>query len=358
MTSVDPANWNRLAHAPSPFLEHGFLLALERSDSIGVSAGWEPRYLIAERSSPEKGGSSPEILGAVAAFIKTHSYGEYIFDFAWANASEQGGLPYYPKLVVAAPATPATGSRLLLSPDLKDEDREEVSEALVAAVRELADAEGCSSIHWLFTTASEQQRLRALGFMPRASFQFHWKNEGYRSFDDFLARMNSRRRKQIRKERRRALAAVDEMRFVSGEHVSESQLVAMERFYQSTVRAHGSRAYLRPGFFSELCAMMGSRVQYLDVLREGDHVAGALFLETPQGLYGRYWGCDREIDCLHFEAAYYAGIERCIERGNPTLRGRRSGGAQAAARLHACRYLQRALDPARGPSQRRECLLG
>ena len=349
---VDPAGWNALAHAPSPFLEWGFLRALEISNSVGADAGWDPHYLIvqgelpdaeaAQETSPDRAGGTggepggprsatrePTLLGAVTAYVKNHSYGEYIFDFHWARASTGAGIPYYPKLVIAAPATPATGRRILLHPDLDAAGRDAVASRLIAGVRELADKRGCHSIHWLFTTEDERERLVEAGFAARASYQFHWHNRDYADFDAFLATLTSRKRKQIRKERRRAQAKVDSVRFIPGDELSQAQREALDRFYRRTTDMYGGRQYLRPGFFASLLELAPERVRFLEVARNDQALAGALFFETGQGLYGRYWGCDEEIEFLHFEAAYYAGIERCIELGLPLF----EAGAQGEHKL-------------------------
>ena len=331
---VESASWNALEHAPSPFLEWGFLAALERSGSVGASAGWDPHYLLVHGELPAAQESSPEraervLLGAVAAYVKDHSYGEYIFDFHWARASMSAGIPYYPKLVIAAPATPATGRRILLHPRLDAHGREAVTARLIAGVRELADETGCMSTHWLFTTEQEREQLVAAGFAARASYQFHWHNQGYASFDDFLARMTSRKRKQIKKERSRAQAAVDAIHFVPGTELDARQLDALDRFYRRTTNMYGGRQYLRSGFFRELVELAPDRVRFLEAVRSGQAIGGALFLETEQALYGRYWGCDEDIEFLHFEAAYYAGIERCITRGLPLF----EAGAQGEHKL-------------------------
>jgi predicted N-acyltransferase len=338
LTSVDGAEWNALDHGPSPFLEWGFLRALEVSGSVGGSSGWSPTYLLvhgdascliddaARASSPDRAGAEPTrpgrvLLGAIAAYVKDHSYGEYIFDFQWARASTRVGVPYYPKLVIAVPATPATGRRILLHPDLAPASREAVARRLIAGVRELADDQQLGSIHWLFTTADERALLEREGFAARASFQFHWHNHNpitggrWADFDEFLASLSSRKRKQIRKERQRARAAVDSIRFVPGSELTPTQIAALDRFYRRTTDLYGGSQYLRPGFFEALVQLLPERVRFLEVCRAGGPIAGALFLETSQALYGRYWGCSEDVEFLHFEASYYAGIERCIERG-------------------------------------------
>ncbi len=328
INDVPAAGWDALDHGPSPFLRHGFLSALEASGSIDAAApgrgrqrsGWTSIYLIAERAG--------EVVGGVAAFVKSHSYGEYIFDWGWANAAGRAGLPYYPKLVVAAPATPATGNRILLDPAL-GAAATQVRAALISAVQAVADDTGCSSIHWLFCTAEEQALLVELGYIARASYQFHWHNRGFGTFDDFLATLASRKRKQMRKERARARAQVDELRWIGGRDLDRDRLDDLDRFYRATTDNHGGRDYLRPGFFHALASSLPDAMHMVEVTRGGRRIAGALFLETDAALYGRYWGCDVHVDLLHFETAYYAGIERAIERRLPLF----EAGAQGEHKL-------------------------
>ena len=318
IANVDRAAWDGLDHGPSPFLRHGFLAALEDTGSTGARSGWAPVYLLAE-----VGG---RLAGATAAFVKNHSYGEYIFDWGWASAAARAGLDYYPKLVVAAPMTPATGNRILLAPGA---DPDLVTAVLAAAARTIATDAGCSSIHWLFCTPDEQRRLTALGFIPRASYQFHWHNRGYASWDDFLARLKSRKRKQLRKERERARAAIDGLRWIDGGAATTAELDALDRFYRTTTDAHGGRDYLRRGFFHRLAETCPDVMRVVEVSRGGRPIAGALFLETTAALYGRYWGATEHVDLLHFETAYYAGIERCIAQGLPLF----EAGAQGEHKL-------------------------
>jgi predicted N-acyltransferase len=319
LAKVDRAAWDGLDHGPSPFLRHGFLAALEESGSVGGRSGWGPAYVLVEDQAGR-------LLGATAAWLKGHSYGEYIFDWSWANAASRFGIDYYPKLVVAAPVTPATGRRVLLAPGV---DADAVSAAVFATVRAIADDAGASSIHWLFCTEDESRRLAAAGYLERASYQFHWHNRGYASFDEFLGALASRKRKQLRKERARVHAAIDGIAWVTGNDLTADHLDAMDRYYRATVDNHGGHDYLRPGFFHQLAARLPDELSFAEVTSGGRRVAGAIFLETAQGLYGRYWGCDRHIDLLHFETAYYAGIDRCIERKIPLF----EAGAQGEHKL-------------------------
>jgi predicted N-acyltransferase len=323
--------WDALDHGASPFLRYGFLRALEESGSIDAAtaagfgpgkkrSGWTSVYLLAE--------SGGQLLGGVAAFIKAHSYGEYIFDWGWANAAGRAGIEYYPKLVVAAPATPATGNRILLAPGLGAATGA-VRTALISSVRAVADDTKCSSIHWLFCTAEEQAQLVEEGFFARASYQFHWKNRAYQTFDDFLGTLTSRKRKQLRKERTKAQGAIETLTWIPGGDLDRARLDDLDRFYRATTDNHGGRDYLRPRFFHVLAEQLPDAMQMVEVTIGGKRVAGALFLETEQALYGRYWGTDVHVDLLHFETAYYAGIDRAIARKLPLF----EAGAQGEHKL-------------------------
>ena len=268
-------------------------------------------------------------MGGVAAFVKEHSYGEYIFDWGWANAAERAGLRYYPKLVIAAPQTPATGNRMLLAPGLPPGELAALRQALIAAVRSVADDAECSSIHWLFCSAAEQAQLGEAGFFPRASLQFHWHNRDYHTFDDFLGQLKSRKRKQLRKERDRAKAAIERLSWIPGGELTDAALDDLDRFYRHTTDEHGGRDYLRPGFFHALARYLPDAMRMVEVVAAGKRIAGALFLETDRALYGRYWGADVHVDLLHFETAYYAGIDRAIERKLPLF----EAGAQGEHKL-------------------------
>jgi predicted N-acyltransferase len=329
---LDGAAWDALDHGPAPFLRHGFLTALEESGSIDPSSGpasrragrrrsgWTSIYVLAELGG--------RLVGAVPAFVKTHSYGEYIFDWGWANAAQRAGLPYYPKLVVAAPATPATGARILLDRGLPSL-APAIRAVLIDAVRAIADEAECSSIHWLFCTAEEQAALADAGYFPRASLQFHWRNRGYGSFGDFLGALRSRKRKQIRKERERARSSIERLAWISGPELDRARLDDLDRFYRRTTDQHGGRDYLRPGFFHRVAETLPDATRMVEVIAGGKRVAGALFFETPGALYGRYWGADVHVELLHFETAYYAGIERAIEQRLPLF----EAGAQGEHKL-------------------------
>ncbi len=321
LSGVDATAWDALDHGPSPFLRFGFLRALEDSGSIGGRSGWSPVYVMVDLGG--------RLVGALPAFVKSHSYGEYIFDWGWASAAQRAGLPYYPKLVIAAPATPATGHRMLLARDLSASDAAAVRAALIDAVRAIADDTGCSSIHWLFCTEAEQAALAAAGYIARTTSQFHWKNRAYGTFDDFLGQLKSRKRKQLRKERAKARGAIESLRWLEGATLTKDALDDLDRFYRHTTDHHGGRDYLRPGFFHRVAETLPDATRMVAAVAGGRRIAGALFFETATGLYGRYWGADAHVDLLHFETAYYAGIERAIERKLPLF----EAGAQGEHKL-------------------------
>ncbi len=315
---VNSADWDQLDHGASPFLKHGFLLALEQSNSVGPQTGWLPSYLLVEREG--------ELLGACAAYVKTDSYGEYIFDWAWARAAPRFGVNYYPKLVVAAPFTPASGNRLLIAPG---QDRGQVQAALIKGIGALVEKYKLSSAHILFCSQEEAMAMEASGLARRSSYQFHWRNREYANFDEFLSELKSRKRKQIRKERQRAQAAVDSIEFVFARDMTEKDLEALNRFYRKTVAEHGGYDYLRPGFFEAARRLLPDTMLFCRVSKQGEVVAGAIFFETKEALYGRYWGSEASCEFLHFEVAYYAAIERCIDRKIPLF----EAGAQGQHKL-------------------------
>jgi uncharacterized protein len=311
--AFESAQWNALVADAPPFLRHEFLSALERDRAIGANSGWHPCYLAAL--------SGGRLLGALPLFVKDHSYGEFVFDWAWAAAYQRHGLAYYPKLVVATPYTPVTGARILVAPEADDAG---IADALVDAALGYARALGVSSLHWLFTTDRDSERLRAHGFLLRSGCQFHWDNPGYRDFDDFLAALTSRARKELRRERRAVAAQGIAVEVVDGAAAPPPVWDAMHRFYRSTFERKGNPAPLSRGFFAEIGATMGDRTLLILARDGGRPVAGALFFVGADALYGRHWGADRDYPQLHFELCYYRAIEVCIARGL----GRFEAGAQ------------------------------
>ena len=310
ITRVPALEWDTLVGDDDPFVEHAFLSALEVSDSVCAGAGCEPRLVLVR----DRG----RLAGAVPLYLKTHSYGEYIFDWAWADAAHRAGIRYYPKLVAAVPFTPATGRRLLVAPGA---DVAAVSAALLRGVRAIADAERASSVHFLFCTEAEWQVLAGVRderYMPRLSMQFHWENrrdKPYESFDDYLYSFRSRNRKQVRKERAAAAGYGLTFRTATGSELSSDDWAALQRFYSTNVARHQGIEYLQPAFFEVIRETLGHRLVATLAYRGNKAVAGTINFEKGRRLYGRYWGCLEDFELLHFELCYYRLIERAIERG-------------------------------------------
>jgi uncharacterized protein len=301
------AAWRALEPPDFPFFDFEFLRALERSGSIGPGSGWEPAYLVCR----DAGG---DLLGALCLYLKTDSYGEYIFDWEWARAYREHGLPYYPKLVAAVPFTPATGPKLLVRPDVTGEARAVVTRALFDAARELGDELRVSSTHALYLPERELGEFAERGFAVRHSVQFHWRNRGYGAFSEYLDAMMSKRRRQVARERRQ-LEGV-EIERLTGSELSPEHADTMYRFYLSTSDRKWGSPYLTGTFFSEVFQTMGDRI-LLVLARDrgtGRPIAGALNFFKGRTLYGRYWGANEERRNLHFELCYYQAIEFAIER--------------------------------------------
>jgi uncharacterized protein len=304
LADVKPAAWDACAGGDNPFLAHTFLEALEASGSATAKTGWLPQHLLLEDSAGR-------LLGAVPLYLKSHSYGEYVFDHGWASALERAGGRYYPKLLAAVPFTPATGPRLLVHP----EAGADAVDLMVAALVEVARRHKVSSLHVNFPTEGEWKRLGKAGFLQRIGRQFHWENQGYHDFEDFLGALNSRKRKQIRRERRDALDHGIEIETLTGSAIEKRHWDAFYGFYISTSDRKWGSAYLTRGFFDLLGARMADRV-VLVMARQGKrYVAGALNLVGNDTLYGRNWGCHGDFPFLHFEACYYRAIDFAIERG-------------------------------------------
>jgi len=304
LADIPAAEWDACAGADNPFLSHAFLEALEASESAAAETGWLPQHLALE---DEEG----RLLGAVPLYLKTHSYGEYVFDWGWASAYERAGGRYYPKLQCAVPFTPVTGPRLLLRPDAGPD----AADTLIAAMIELARRHKVSSLHVTFPTPAEWERLGAAGFLLRTGRQFHWENQGYASFDAFLDALNSRKRKQIRRERRDALAGGIEIETVTGEAIRPEHWDAFFRFYRATSDRKWGEAYLTRRFFTLIGERLAERIVLVLARKGGRYIAGALNLVGGDTLYGRNWGCIGDHPFLHFEVCYYRAIDFAIARG-------------------------------------------
>ncbi|MCC6913490.1 MAG: N-acetyltransferase [Rhodospirillaceae bacterium] len=302
---VDAAAWDACAGAGSPthnpFVTHAFLSALEESGSVSAENGWAPQHLILEEDG--------RVVGCAPLYLKTHSYGEYIFDWGWAQAYERAGGRYYPKLQCAVPFTPATGPRLLVAENTPQ--REALQRALAEGMMELARQLKVSSVHVTFATEAEHKLMADEGLMPRLSEQFHWKNEGYASFDDFLAALSSRKRKTIRRERDVANSRV-KISTLTGDDITERHWDAFFRFYMNTSDRKWGQAYLNREFFS----LLGERLKDAVVLvmgeENGEPVCGALNLRGGDTLFGRNWGTAVDYPMLHFEVCYYRAMDFAI----------------------------------------------
>lgn len=302
--TVDAEQWNRLAGDQNPFLRHEFLLALEQTGCVGDGTAWQPRHLLLI----EKG----TLVGAVPLYLKYDSYGEYVFDWAWANAYQQNGLSYYPKLVAAVPFTPVTGSRMLANPG---EHQDTIRRQLIEAALALANSLNVSSLHWLFTPSSETGLLVQHQHLKRTGYQFHWANAGYSSFDDFLETFSSSKRKKVKRERRHVRDAGIEMEIVEGRAIDDNLWRKFYAFYRSTIECRGAIPYLNLDFFREIGRSMADNIVLVLARQEDRYVAGALNLKGRDTLFGRYWGSLEEYNSLHFETCYYRAIDYCIENG-------------------------------------------
>lgn len=297
--------WDRLANPDrerfNPFVCHAFLAALERAGTTGPDSGWMPQHIVIEDGLSR-------IVAAMPLYIKTHSRGEYVFDHAFADAYHRAGGHYYPKLQTAVPFTPVPGPRLLTAPGV---DRDGLERMLIAAALSLAERIPASSLHVTFPTEEQWHRLGEIGLLLRTGQQFHWTNEGYATFEDFLASLASRKRKMVRKER---AAAVDglEIEEVTGAAITEVHWEAMHDFYVDTGARKWGRPYLNRAFFTELGRTMAPHCLLMFAKREGRRIAGALHLIGGDCLYGRYWGAIEHVPYLHFELCYYRAIDYAI----------------------------------------------
>ena len=305
LSHIDRSAWNRVAGTDYPFLRHEFLYALEATGCTDADSGWQPCHATLHRDG--------ELLALMPLYLKSHSYGEYVFDWSWADAYRRHGRHYYPKLLSAIPFTPATGPRVCVA---EGEDLEACTALLFNAVRGLAEQQELSSWHVLFPREQEADALAALGISLRRGSQFHWFNRGYESFDDFLATFSSRKRKSLKRERRRVAEQGIELQRLEGEAITPAIWEEFYRFYQVTyAKRSGHGGYLNREFFRRLGEELAGQCMMVRATLNGEAVAGSLCLHSGDTLFGRYWGCIEELDCLHFEACYYQGIEYCIEKG-------------------------------------------
>ena len=309
IADVDPAAWDACANPDpatfNPFISHAFLVVLEAARTVGGRSGWLPQHLALEDGAGD-------VAACMPCYVKTHSRGEYVFDHGWAEAYQRVRGSYYPKLQAAVPFTPVPGRRLLVRPSPGSEGREQL---LATAAIELTKRLKASSLHITFLTEGEWTRLAHLGFLQRTDQQFHWENRDYRTFDDFLAQLVSRKRKAVRKERVQALSAGVSVEWRTGSDISEAHWDAFFAFYMDTGSRKWGRPYLNRPFFSLLQQAMADRCLLVLAKRSGRYIAGALNLIGGDCLYGRYWGAIESHACLHFEICYYQAIEFAIRHG-------------------------------------------
>jgi predicted N-acyltransferase len=317
LSEIGQVNWDELLKRqtkPNPFLSYAFLHALHESGSASDKTGWTPRFIGLW--------DDQKLVAAMPLYEKTHSYGEYVFDWAWANAYHQHGVTYYPKLLSAIPFTPIEGSRLFAS-DKKAQT------ALIKNLQALTQSGLYSSCHLLFTTEAEINALQQAGFMTRQGVQFHWENQNYRDFDDFLMHLDAKKRKNIRAERRKVQEAHIQFKHKRGSDISQEDWEFFKQCYDKTYAEHHSSPYLNLDFFLRIGQTMPEHLYLIIATKDNKRIAAALFIYDSHTIYGRYWGCLEYHPCLHFETAYYQALDVCIAEKIQSF----EGGAQGEHKL-------------------------
>jgi predicted N-acyltransferase len=321
LSEIGQAGWDNLLalqDKPNPFLSYAFLHALHESGSASPDTGWQPQFL----ALYDTHAGAERLAAALPLYVKDHSYGEYVFDWAWADAYQRHGLPYYPKLLSAIPFTPVSGPRLLA--------RDAAARAaLIDVLRATQQATELSSTHILFPPDDEAKQLAAAGYLLRSGVQFHWMNPGYANFDDFLATLEQKKRKNIRAERRKVREAGVLMRRVRGADITDDEWRFFNRCYRHTYSDHHSKPYLNLDFFRRIGDTMPDNLLLVIAERDGAPIAASLVIHDATTLYGRYWGALEHVPCLHFETAYYQPLEFCIEQGIAVF----EGGAQGEHKM-------------------------
>ena len=322
LSQVSPEQWDALlpAHA-GPFLRHAFLSALEETECVGAKTGWQITHLIAKDQQDR-------LVGAIPLYLKQHSYGEFVFDWAWAEAYHQLGKSYYPKVLSAIPFTPVQGARILVK---EGEQAKAIQELLITGLKSIALENDLSSVHILFPSENEIQLLVDHDFMLRDSVQFHWQNQAYKSFEQFLEALNKKRRKNIRHERAQVQQELVEFQHIPGEQSTPEDWKFFYDCYAQTYLEHHSSPYLNPEFFLKLSKVMPNHLHLIIASQGGNRIASSLLVvdKAESKAYGRYWGALKYIPCLHFETAYYQALEYCISEGIQTF----EGGAQGEHKM-------------------------
>jgi len=321
--TLNSAQWDALNSDSNPFMSHAFLSGLETNNCVSEETGWYGQHIVIYNNK-----SKANIIAVMPCYLKMHSYGEYIFDWAWAEGYQRAGLEYYPKLSCAFPFTPVTAKRWLIA---EHEDTKQLEKLLIEMLLDLAQKLNASSIHCLFTQEESQTVLKENGFIERSSSQFHWKNstQGYKDFPDFLASMTSRKRKNIKKERQTVSDHGVYFQWFNGEALTPEVAKQMFAFYQSTIRYYGAQQYLTETFFDYIATNLTDSAHILLGFIDDKPIAGGLYFANDTHLYGRYWGTQVNIPCLHFETCYYQAIEYAIKLGLHTF----EAGAQGEHKL-------------------------
>jgi predicted N-acyltransferase len=317
LSEIGQANWDgllQLQDHPNPFLSYAFLHALHESGSASRQTGWIPRFISVW--------DQDILLAAMPLYEKLHSYGEYVFDWAWANAYQQHGLQYYPKLLSAIPFTPVQGSRLMSRTPL-------ARQALLTHLDTMMRSERYSSCHILFPTEDEMQVLNQHGFMQRQGVQFHWQNQGFHDFEHFLSSLEQKKRKNIRAERRKVHEVGIQFSRLRGTDITEADWHFFKRCYDSTYTEHHSSPYLNLDFFLRIGQTMPKHILLIVAHLNHERIAAALFIHDKTRIYGRYWGCLQHLPCLHFETAYYQALAFCIDEEIQIF----EGGAQGEHKM-------------------------
>ena len=303
INEINKEEWNAVINSDYPFLKYEFLESLEKHKCVSEDRGWSPFHVIVSEENKR--------IAIMPMYIKTDSQGEFIFDWSWADAFYRNGVNYYPKLVCSIPYTPASGPRLSV---IEHDKTKEIIEHIYSALKEISEQLDFSSVHILLAEEEEIRSFSNAGFSVRSSYSFHWFNNNYKNFDNFLQDMTSRQRKNIKKERDKILEQGISMRKIKGEDINEEMLSAFYQFYQLTYLKRGMQGYLNYDFFKEIFQSIPENILLIMALdKGGNYVAGALNFYDKKKLYGRYWGCFEEFDSLHFETCYYQGIEFCID---------------------------------------------